>query len=106
LECYEDVEVVGEAWNGEEAVRAVERLRPAIVIMDINMPKKNGIEATAEIKARYPDITVVGLSVNGGGENQEAMLNAGAALLLTKDVAVEQLYGAMQERMKQGREEG
>lgn len=106
LECYEDVEVVGEAWNGEEAVRAVERLRPAIVIMDINMPKKNGIEATAEIKARYPDITVIGLSVNAGGENQEAMISAGAASLLTKDVAVEQLYGAIQERMKQGREKG
>ncbi|HKW85679.1 MAG TPA: response regulator, partial [Nitrospiraceae bacterium] len=101
LECYEDVEVVGEAWNGEEAVRSVDRLRPAIVIMDINMPKMNGIEATAEIKARHPDITVIGLSVNGGRENQQAMRNAGATLLLTKEVAVEQLYGAIQERMKQ-----
>ena len=106
LECYEDVEVVGEAWNGEEAVRSVDRLRPAIVIMDINMPKMNGIEATAEIKARHPDITVIGLSVNAGGENQEAMLNAGAASLLTKEVAVEQLYGAIQERMKQGKKGG
>ena len=100
LECYADVEVVGEAWNGEEAVKAVECLRPAIVIMDINMPKMNGIEATAEITARYPDTTVIGLSVNADVENQEAMLKAGAALLLTKEAAVEQLYGAIQERMK------
>jgi PAS domain S-box-containing protein len=104
LECYADVEVVGEACNGEEAVASAERLRPAIVIMDINMPKMNGIEATARIKAQYPDITVIGLSVNVGGENQEAMLNAGAALLLTKEMAVEQLYGAIQEQMKQGAE--
>ena len=100
LDCYADVEVVGEAWNGEEAVKAVESLRPAVVIMDINMPKMNGIEATAEIKARFPDTTVIGLSVNAGGENMEAMLNAGASLLLTKEAAVEQLYGAIQERMK------
>jgi DNA-binding NarL/FixJ family response regulator len=92
--------VVGEAWNGEEAVKAVESLRPAVVIMDINMPKMNGIEATAKIKARFPDTTVIGLSVNAGDENKEAMLNAGASLLLTKEAAVEQLYGAIQERMK------
>jgi PAS domain S-box-containing protein len=101
LECYADLEVVGEAWNGEEAVKLVECLRPAVVIMDINMPKMNGIEATAEIKTRYPDITVIGLSVNAGGENQEAMLHAGASLLLTKEAAVEQLYGAIQERMQE-----
>jgi DNA-binding NarL/FixJ family response regulator len=101
LECYADVEVVGEAWNGEEAIKLVDRLGPAIVIMDINMPKMNGIEATAEIKARYPDITVIGLSVNAGDENKVAMLNAGASLLLTKEAAVEHLYGAIQERMQQ-----
>ncbi|HET7438308.1 MAG TPA: response regulator transcription factor, partial [Nitrospira sp.] len=100
LDCYPDLEVVGEAWNGEEAVKAVESLRPAVVIMDINMPKMNGIEATAEIKARFPDTTVIGLSVNASDENKEAMLNAGASLLLTKEAAVEQLYGAIQERMK------
>jgi CheY-like chemotaxis protein len=106
LECYADLEVVGEAWNGEEAVKLVECLRPAVVIMDINMPKMNGIEATAEIKTRYPDITVIGLSVNAGGENQEAMLHAGASLLLTKEAAVEQLYGAIQERMQEREQKG
>lgn len=56
------------------------------------MPKMNGIEATREIKARYPDVTVVGLSVNVDGGNQVGMLGAGAALWLTKEAAVEELY--------------
>ena len=54
LERYADVEVVGEACNGEEALMSSEQLKPAVVVMDINMPKMNGIEATARLKARYP----------------------------------------------------
>ena len=99
LDGYTDLEVVGEAWNGEEAVAAVELHRPALVVMDINMPKKNGIEATADIKSRYPHIHVIGLSVNAGGENQAAMLQAGAALLLTKEAAVDQLYEAIKKTL-------
>lgn len=96
LDGYAEIELVGEAGDGEEAVAFVHRLRPSVVIMDISMPKKNGIEATAEIKAHYPDITVIGLSVNAGGENQEAMKRAGASILLTKEAAVEKLYDAIQ----------
>ncbi len=96
LESYADVEVVGEAWDGHEAVLAVERLNPTVVVMDINMPRKNGIEATAEITSRHPGVTVIGLSVNAEGDSQAAMLNAGAAKLLTKEAAVEHLYDAIQ----------
>jgi PAS domain S-box-containing protein len=95
-----DLAIVGEAANGVEALRAVEKHRPAVVIMDINMPDMNGIEATTRIKSRYPEVTVIGLSVNAGDENQQAMLKAGAMMLLTKEAAVEQLYGAIQEVMK------
>lgn len=95
LDAYADIELVGEAGNGKEAVQMVDRLRPAIVVMDINMPKMNGIEATREITTRYPSITVIGLSVNAAGENQAAMKRAGAAMLLTKEAAAEELYGAI-----------
>lgn len=95
LESYPDLVVVGEAWDGQEAVAGVERLRPDIVVMDINMPKMNGIEATVVIKARYPATIIVGLSVNAEGENQRAMLEAGAAILLTKEAAVEELHAAI-----------
>ena len=100
LEAYADIEVVGEAANGVEAVGSVEVLKPALVLMDINMPKKNGIEATAEIKARFPSVIVIGLSVQANDEAQTAMLKAGASALLTKEAAVEQLYEAIQLALK------
>lgn len=102
LTGYSDLEVVGEAANGVEALCAVEQHRPAVVIMDINMPEMDGVEATVHLKTRYPDMRVIGLSVNAGRENQEAMLKAGASLLLTKEAAVEQLYGAIQDVIKTG----
>ncbi len=97
LDSYADIEVVGESWNGEEAVAAAEMLQPAVVLMDINMPKMNGIEATALIKARSPGTIVIGLSVNAGGANEQAMKQAGAAMLLTKEAAVDKLYRAIQD---------
>jgi DNA-binding NarL/FixJ family response regulator len=100
LDSYADVEIVGEASNGEEAVAGAERLHPSIVIMDINMPKMNGIEATRLIKERQLDIVVIGLSVQAGGANEEAMIKAGAAMLLTKEAAVDELYRAIQDALK------
>ena len=92
-----DVEVVGEASNGEEAVEMVQQLRPSLVVMDINMPKMNGVEATAIIKTRQRDTIVIGLSVQAGEEAQRAILKAGAVVLLTKEAAVEELYRTIRE---------
>lgn len=100
LEGYPDIEVVGEAGNGEDSLACVEKLQPSIVIMDINMPGMNGIEATHLIKTRYPNIAVIGLSVNAAGENQSSMKQAGASLLLPKESAVEQLYLAIQDILR------
>ena len=97
LESYEDVMIVGEGSNGDEAIELVEQLRPALVVMDLNMPKKNGIEATAHIKARWPETVVIGLSVQAGEEARRAILNAGGAVLLTKEAAVDELYRTIRE---------
>jgi PAS domain S-box-containing protein len=97
LESYADVEVVGEAANGEEAVAGADEWQPAVVVMDINMPKLNGVDATTRIKARHPHMLVIGLSVNANAEAQEAMARAGAARLLTKEAAVDELYRAIQD---------
>jgi DNA-binding NarL/FixJ family response regulator len=96
LERYGDVIVVGEASNGKEAVDAVETLLPTIVVMDINMPFMNGIEATARIKARHPCISVIGLSANTEPEHHAAMIAAGAAVLIPKEAACERLHSEIQ----------
>ena len=96
LQGYGDVAVVGEASNGKDAVEAVEALHPTIVVMDIHMPFMNGIEATACIKGRHPSISVIGLSVNVEREVHAAMLQAGAAVIIPKEAAWEQLHFAIQ----------
>ena len=95
LETYPNIEVVGEASDGKQAVISAAQLQPSVVIMDINMPTMNGIEATESITTRFPHVLVIGLSVNAGGENQQAMKAAGATMLLTKESAVEELYGSI-----------
>jgi PAS domain S-box-containing protein len=102
LEGYGDVEIVGEVCNGEEAVAFVGAAQPAIVVMDVNMPKVNGIEATRDIKARYPHVIVIGLSVNPDRNTQALMKKAGADVFLSKEAAVEHLHSAIQ---RAGREQ-
>jgi DNA-binding NarL/FixJ family response regulator len=92
LDGYADIEVIGEASDGEEAVGMTERLRPSLVLMDVNMPRMSGIEATVRIKARQPDVVIIGLSVQAGHESHLAMLKAGATRLLTKEAAVDELH--------------
>jgi len=96
LESYDDLEIVGEAENGMQAVIAVEWLKPSVIVMDVNMPVMNGIEATADIKSRHPSITVIGMSVQGGGAVEVAMKKAGELMLLPKEAAVSELYLAIQ----------
>jgi DNA-binding NarL/FixJ family response regulator len=91
LQTYPHFEVVGEACNGEDAIRSVKELGPSVVVMDINMPKLNGIEATTRIKRTYPHVVIVGLSVDASDENHKAMTAAGATALISKEEAVEQL---------------
>ena len=76
--------VVAQAENGEEAVEKTGIYHPDIVIMDINMPKLNGIEATRVIKARFADVDVIGLSVQDERDVAESMKNAGAVTLVNK----------------------
>jgi DNA-binding NarL/FixJ family response regulator len=100
LEAYPSLEVVGEAIDGEDAILRVEELQPTIVLMDINMPKLDGIAATRRIKAHHQNITVIGLSVHADGYYVDAMLNAGALALLPKEKAPETLYGVIERAMR------
>jgi len=99
LKEYPSLEVVGEAKDGLDAICRTEELRPTIILMDINMPKLDGIAATRHIKAQYKEITVIGLSVHADRYYQDAMRDAGAVELLPKENATEDLYGAIQRAM-------
>ena len=96
LESYPNLTLVGEARDGEEAVRLVHDLSPSVVVMDINMPKLNGIAATIKIKTSYPHVVIVGLSVSATDAHRRAMTAAGATTLIPKYMAVEQLYVEIQ----------
>jgi len=100
LDACPDIEVIAEASNGREALEIAQKLKPSVVVIDINMPLMNGIEATAQIRAALPDTIVIGMSVNASADNQDAMRTAGASVLLPKEAAGDQLYGAIQAAMK------
>ena len=100
LDSYEDISIVGEASNGVEAVNLAGSLSPEVVVMDLNMPMMDGIEATRRIKQTAPSIAVIGLSVRNDREAEQAMREAGASDYLTKESAAEQLHQAIGEAMQ------
>jgi NarL family two-component system response regulator LiaR len=95
LEDERGFTVLGEASNGEEAVQMASELQPDVIIMDIAMPKLNGIEATRQIKLLNPRIGVLILSAYDDDEYVFAMLKAGAAGYLLKSVSGDELIRAV-----------
>jgi two-component system invasion response regulator UvrY len=80
----EEALVVGEAADGEEALRLAGSLLPDVVLMDLAMPRMNGVEATRQIKARWPQLLVVMLTVHDDEAYRRTALQAGAEALLQK----------------------
>jgi len=91
----QDMEVVGEAGDGQEAIELADKLHPDVVIMDISMPKVNGIEATKRIKELYPATAVLILTAYDNEQYIFALLEAGAAGYLLKNVRRSELIDAV-----------
>jgi NarL family two-component system response regulator LiaR len=90
-----DMEVVGEAGDGEEAVKLASKLKPDVIVMDIAMPKLNGIEATKQIKALHPSTAILILTAYDYDQYIFALLDAGAAGYLLKGVQAHEVIDAI-----------
>lgn len=95
LEVEDAFEIVGEADNGEKAIAQVADLQPDVVLMDIRMPVMDGVAATQEICQRYPDTTVLVLTVDDDDEYVSQALRCGAAGYLLKDTPPDELAHAI-----------
>ncbi|MBA3967708.1 MAG: response regulator, partial [Nitrospirales bacterium] len=101
LEHHEDFLIVGEAKNGEEALEMTDLVHPGVVVMDVNMPKLNGIEATKLLAKEHPSVRVIGLSVHEDKQIETLLLEAGATMYVTKGSVASQLVEAIRHVVKQ-----
>jgi CheY-like chemotaxis protein len=95
LEEVDGIKVVGEASDGAQAIEMARSLHPDVILMDINLPVMNGIEATRKITAKMPDIRIIGLSVNSEDDMADSMIAAGAAAYVTKGGPSKELFAAL-----------
>jgi two-component system response regulator NreC len=92
---HSNINVIGEAGDGHTAISQAKKLKPDIVLMDINMPVLNGIEATRQLKAEISGIKVIALSMHSGREFVQKMLSAGCSGYLLKDCHFDELVEAI-----------
>jgi two-component system response regulator NreC len=95
MSAEHDVEIVGEAGTASEALALAAEVNPDVILMDIGLPDKSGIEATREIKSRYPGVAVVALTIHEDEEYFFKMLDAGASGYVPKRAAPEELLSAI-----------
>jgi two-component system, NarL family, response regulator NreC len=95
LSGHNEMEIAGEAGSAAEALAETERVQPTVILMDIGLPDKTGIEATREIKAKFPDVNIVALTIHEDEEYFFKMLDAGASGYVPKRAAPEELITAI-----------
>jgi DNA-binding NarL/FixJ family response regulator len=97
LREQEDFEVVSEASDGLMAVAMAHDTRPDVIVMDVTMPRLNGVEATRRIREELPDVAVVGLSMHSQEDMAESMRGAGAVAYVTKGAPSDILTAAIRQ---------
>jgi len=95
LNREQDIEILGEAGNGVEAIEKARELQPDVILMDFSMPQMDGVEATRRIHAEMPSIRIVGLSMYQEADRAKSMLDAGASDYVTKTAQLDQLLNAI-----------
>jgi two-component system, NarL family, response regulator NreC len=100
LQSNKDFLVVGEAEDGEEAVRKTGELKPTVVVLDLSMPKLSGIDATKQIRKKYPDVNVLVLTMHENEEYVYQILKSGAAGYVLKSAGKDELIAAIRAAAK------
>ncbi len=95
LQNTPQIEIVGEATNGQEAVELAARLQPDLVLMDVSMPRMNGLEAAAEISRNFPQIHILVLSIYDNPEYVRGVLQSGAKGYILKDISAPEMITAI-----------
>jgi DNA-binding NarL/FixJ family response regulator len=95
LALQKDMEIVGEAENGQEAVSKTQTLHPDVILMDVNMPVMDGVESTRRILAEMPDMKILALSMCPDKECSSGMMNAGARGYILKGGDFKELTAAI-----------
>jgi DNA-binding NarL/FixJ family response regulator len=90
-----DIEIVGAAEDGTEAVELTKELRPDVILMDYRLPGMDGVEATAAVIAAYPGAAVIGLTASANVRERQALSDAGAIECLSKDDDLEEIVAAI-----------
>ena len=88
-------DIVGEARDGDEAIRLAEELEPEVILMDVTMPEVDGVEATRQIKINHPQIRIVMLTMHADQEVLAAAIRAGASGYLVKDCSTDEIANAV-----------
>ena len=97
LEEEPDLKVLGEAEDGEQTIAQVRKLHPDVVVMDIVLPKLNGIESTRRLHTEFPDVRIIALTMYSNKKSVQQMQAAGAVGLVRKDDAKEELVQTLRE---------
>jgi DNA-binding NarL/FixJ family response regulator len=99
LALHDDVQVIGEAADGREAIQMVENCQPDVILMDIRMPRMNGIEASGLITKSRQDAIIIGLCIVPDRYTMDAFMKAGATAVVSKD-RLENLHSTIQRACK------
>ncbi|MEX0584230.1 MAG: UvrY/SirA/GacA family response regulator transcription factor [Natronospirillum sp.] len=100
LEDVENIDIVGEAASGEQALEMARKLKPAVVLMDVKMPGIGGLEATRRIAASHPEVRVIALTALGEDPFPSRLMKAGAAGYLTKGAGIDEMVKAIRTAAK------
>ena len=99
----EDLQIIGEAVDGQEAIHKAQELQPGLVLMDITMPRMNGLDATRQLKKILPELVIIILTIHDLDEYRKAAIASGASAYVVKKAMMAELLPAVRMALSEGR---